>query len=74
LVDYHGKNDHLPEEIYRFNIIPIKSPTHFLNSLKEEFLTSYGKTNKQTNKQKTPGYLKQSCTIKEFLDPSLSLI
>jgi hypothetical protein len=35
----------LPKAIYRFNTIPIKIPTQFLQTLKEQFLTSHGKTN-----------------------------
>jgi hypothetical protein len=40
----------LLKAIHRFNAIHIKIPT-FLQFLKEQFSTSYGKTSKQTNKQ-----------------------
>ena len=43
----------LPSTICRFNVIPIDIQTPFLQSLKDKFSHSYGKT-------KNPGQLKQS--------------
>jgi hypothetical protein len=34
----------LSKAIYRFKAIPIKIPTPFVQSLKEQFSTEYGKT------------------------------
>jgi sortase (surface protein transpeptidase) len=48
----------LPKVIYRFKAISMITATQFLQTLKEQFSISYGKTNKtkqnKTNKQKNP--------------------
>ena len=56
----------LPKAGYRFNVIPIKISSQFFTDFKRTILNFIWKS-------KTPGEPKQSYTIKEFLEASLSL-
>jgi hypothetical protein len=60
------KRGNLPKAIYRFNEFMTKYQIKYLQTLKEQFSTSYVKT-------KILGKLKQYSTIKELLLVSLSL-
>jgi hypothetical protein len=48
----------LLKTIYRFNVIPMKIPTQFLQIYKEQFSTLYGK-NKQNRNRKDKTILKK---------------
>ena len=45
--DLYDKNFSLQKSIYKFNEVSIKITTQFLQTLKEQFLTSYGKITKK---------------------------
>ena len=57
----------LPDIVYRFDAILTKYHHNSLQTLKEWHISSYGNT-------KVPGQIKQSCTIKEYLEASPPLI
>jgi hypothetical protein len=66
----------LPKAIYRLNAIAIKIPTQFLLTLKEQFSTSYRKTNKNKNKKKNriaKTILNNKRTLRGITVPDLKL-